>query len=350
MDQLFAYLSEAYPGAEIGRGDGYIYVAYDMIDEDLYAQFSQEAGDEWDRLLAPYAAFGLSWEFDDPDLDGNGLTMWFEGKEVRSIYDSRENIWIAEHLGDSFPADAVELEAVYSGNVLSGLRLSSVTMNPNIPNYVTTGTSSQETREYPRATQADYDAFLTLHRWDDETLESFNQRLLDWGNEDTEGAWDRISCDVIWDDYGVELEPWEKQFAALTCLLSGRENAAKVRALHTGGPEDDPRFFRDLPMKVNEEDGSVNAWCSLYYDLSYHIADKSRTTVRERDAVVGGMMNAIDVFWRDTELEALLSMTEEDVVSWLNAWAAEASTENVVINPVTADEIAFEAYDERGME
>ena len=42
-------------------------------------------------------------------------------------------------------------------------------------------------------------------------------------------------------------------------------------------------------------------------------------------------------------------MTEADVAAQFNAFAEEASTENVRINPITADDIHFEAYDERGI-
>mgnify|MGYP006922382776 CR=1 FL=1 len=50
--------------------------------------------------------------------------MWFEGKEVRGIYDEQEGIWITEHTGNSAYSDgAVELYTVYTDGKLSGLRL-----------------------------------------------------------------------------------------------------------------------------------------------------------------------------------------------------------------------------------
>ena len=140
-----------------------------------------------------------------------------------------------------------------------------------------------------------------------------------------------------------------RTFASITCYFSGAENGQMVRALYTGGPEQDPGWARNLPMKYNKKDGIVNAWCGLYYDISYHISDKSSATVQERDACVGGMMNAVSAFWQETDLDTLLTMTEDDVVRQFNAWAEEASTENVKINPVTADDIHFEPYDERGI-
>ena len=324
-------------------------------DADFHAQISHENAAEWDRLLTPYMPFGLTWEFNDPDLDGNGLTMWFQGKEVRSITDEQEGIWIAEHVGNGFSDGAVELYAVYTDGKLSGLRLATAGEQAGWDaihnrNSVLADTISEESREFPQATLEDYDALLTLRLRDteNETLESFNQHLLDWANENTD-AWNRINCDVIWNDFNQELTTDARTFASITCYFSGAENGQMVRALYTGGPEQDPGWARNLPMKYNKKDGIVNAWCGLYYDISYHISDKSSATVQERDACVGGMMNAVSAFWQETDLDTLLTMTEDDVVRQFNAWAEEASTENVKINSVTADDIHFEPYDERGI-
>lgn len=96
----------------------------DIIDGGLLAKSSAESAAQWDETLAPYAPFGLAWTFDDPDLDGNGLTMTWEGHEVRGIYDEEKSTWITEHTGDSaFGPDAVELYTVYENGKLTGLRL-----------------------------------------------------------------------------------------------------------------------------------------------------------------------------------------------------------------------------------
>ena len=162
---------------------------------------------------------------------------------------------------------------------------------------------------------------------------------------------------IVYDENGIPQLPFglpwlteeERAFATLTCRHSGTENGMMIRALHTGNPEEDPGWSRNLPEKFEEEDGIRTAWCDLYYDISYHISDKSSATVQERDACVGGMMNAVSAFWQETDLDTLLTMTEDDVVRQFNAWAEEASTENVKINSVTADDIHFEPYDERGI-
>nr|WP_325295512.1 peptidoglycan DD-metalloendopeptidase family protein [uncultured Oscillibacter sp.] len=96
----------------------------DFTDRDLYAQSSAETAALWEENLAPYEPFGLTWTFDDPDLDGNGLTMTWEGHEVRGIYDGEKFYWITEHAGDgAFGPDAVELYTIYENGKLTGLRL-----------------------------------------------------------------------------------------------------------------------------------------------------------------------------------------------------------------------------------
>ena len=45
-------------------------------DKELYTQSSNESAAAWDRLLAPYVPLGLTYTYDDPDHDGNGLTIY----------------------------------------------------------------------------------------------------------------------------------------------------------------------------------------------------------------------------------------------------------------------------------
>ncbi len=335
----------------------------DPDDAALYAETSRQVASTWDEVLSPYVPFGLTYRFDDPDGDGNGLTMWFQGQEVRGIWDEQEVLWISEHTGNgSYSDSAVELYAVYTGGVLTGLRpatpeeqaqwdeMRESALNAAIHLGTASLSAESETREFPRATRADYDALLSLKTADyaEETLEAFNQRLLDWANAN-EDAYNRINCDVIWNDCAVELTEEERAFVDLTCRHSGTENGMMIRALHTGRAEQDPGFAASLPERTVTRDGSVMAWCALYYDVSYHVSDKSAVTVGERDACVGGMLSAISAFWQETDMEALLAMTEEDVAARFSAWAAAYSTAGVTFAPVTADSIHFEHMDERGI-
>ena len=336
---------------------GYYITSFDGGSDDpdaaLHAFSSQQTAAEWDRLLSPYTAFGLTYEFDDPDLDGNGLTMWFNGKEVRGIMDEQEGVWITEHTGNTtYAPGAVELYVVYSGGKMTGLREATAeeqaaftgdrTANSNRLN-----SQGEEQREFPQATAEDYASFLTLRteNYQDLPLADFNARLLDWANANSD-AYDRINCDVLWDDYGVELDLLDKQFVAHTCRLSGTENGQMIRGLYTG-QEADPGFAANLPMRDQKIDGVTAAWCDLYYDISYHISDKSACTVGERDACVGEMKNAVAAFWQDTELDALLAMSEEDVVKQFNTWASLCGTEHVSFHHITGDHIHYEHADER---
>ena len=205
-----------------------------------------------------------------------------------------------------------------------------------------------EQREYPRASRADYDDLFVAVKtegWQQLPLAEFDQRLLDWANEHFE-AYGRISCDAIWNDYGAELTAEEKRFVSLTCALSGTENGMRVRALHTGRPEESSGVSASLPSRMEEAGGGA-AWCDLYYQLFYRVADPAAVTVAERDACVGGMLAEIERFWQDTSLDALLAMSEEEVAEEFRRWAAQNSTDGVRFEPVTAGDIHYEAMDER---
>lgn len=348
----------------------------DNSDAHLHAEFSDSAAKDWDELLAPYTSFGLTWKFDDPDNDGNGLTMYYQGREVSGITDEQENIWITEHTGNGlYAADAIELYAVYENGKIAGLRPATEEEqaewdrireeNKKMRGSADTDPAplGEEHREFPNATAEDYESFLELMKWEDNTLPAhasapyrdyqdmtlsmFNQRLLDWANENTD-AYDRIMCDSIWDDYTVELSAEEKRFVFLTCNLSGTENGMMVRSLHTGRAEEDPGFSVNLPELMTVDNGSTVAWCDLYYQCSYHIADKSAVTVRERDHCMEGLMNSTQAFWDETGINTLLGMTEKQVVDRLNEIAVEYSTDSVQIIPMTENDIHFETMDERG--
>ncbi len=315
---------------------------------------SNESAAAWDRVLAPYLGLGLTYTFNDPDHDGNGLTMWFEGKEVRGIFDEKEGVWISEHIGNGFSDGAVELYTVYTGGALTGLRPATPEEQAEYDGIRDRNTASlqnggEEEREFLNATRADYDGILALRTADyaGQSLADFNQRLLDWGNENAD-AWDRINCDVIWDDYAVELTEEEKAFVSLTCRLSGTENGQKIRALYTGGEAADPGFSAQLPTLQHVEDSVTTAWCDLYYDLTYHVSDPAAVTVGERDRCVAAMEQAISDFWWATPMDELLGMTEEDIVVRFNAWAADCGTDHVSFCHVTGDHVHYECADERG--
>lgn len=88
-----------------------------QVEEDA---FSEQVAAQWEEALSPYLPLGLAYTFDDPDRDGNGLRMTYQGREVRGILDGET--WITEHMGlGSFGEDAGEVRAVYENGVLAGL-------------------------------------------------------------------------------------------------------------------------------------------------------------------------------------------------------------------------------------
>ena len=204
----------------------------------------------------------------------------------------------------------------------------------------------QESREYPNGTEEDYRSLLELKTADYQarSVADFNMDLLEWANESYERM-ERINIDIAQQDFSVKLDSDELIFVALTTWLSGVENAKYVQSINTGRKEEDPGYNQYLPSKTAEENG-YGAWCDLFYQFSYHIADKETLTVGERDYCIGSMMNGVQDFWNETDLEEMLSMTKDDVISKLKEIAEEYSNDDISIT-IYEDSVGFEKMDER---
>ena len=204
----------------------------------------------------------------------------------------------------------------------------------------------QESREYPNGTEEDYRSLLDLKTADyqSRSVADFNMDLLEWANESYERM-ERINIDIAQQDFSVNLDSDELIFVALTTWLSGVENGKYVQSINTGRKEEDPGYNQYLPSKTAEENG-YGAWCDLFYQFSYHIADKETLTVGERDYCIGSMMNGIRDFWNETDLEEMLSMTKDDVISKLKEIAEEYSNDDISIT-IYEDSVGFEKMDER---
>ena len=204
----------------------------------------------------------------------------------------------------------------------------------------------QESREYPNGTEEDYRSLLELKTADYQarSVADFNMDLLEWANESYERM-ERINIDIAQQDFSVKLDSDELIFVALTTWLSGVENGKYVQSINTGRKEEDPGCNQYLPSKTAEENG-YNAWCDLFYQFSYHIADKETLTVGERDYCIGSMMNGVQDFWNETDLEEMLSMTKDDVISKLKEIAEEYSNDDISIT-IYEDSVGFEKMDER---
>ena len=61
------------------------------------------------------------------------------------------------------------------------------------------------------------------------------------------------------------------------------------------------------------------------------------------------MMSEIQDFWNKTDIEEMLSMTKDDIVSKLKEIAAEYSNDNITIT-IYEDSVSFEKMDERNIE
>lgn len=208
--------------------------------------------------------------------------------------------------------------------------------------------SEQEKREYPNATEEDYSSLFTLLTPDYQkrSVADFNQDLLAWANENHERM-ERIDLDTGYRDYQVALSEKEHYFTEVSVWFSGRENAEYVQSSYTGEKEEDPLYDQYLEEKMDERDGR-SAWCDLYYQFTYHIADQKTLTIGERDRAVTGMIEAVQTFWEEADLEELLQMTRQEVVKELQSIAKKSSSPAVSFT-ILEEQVGFECMDERGI-
>lgn len=200
----------------------------------------------------------------------------------------------------------------------------------------------QGQRTTPNGTENDYCSLLALKTPDyrEMSLADFNAALLAWADEDYERM-ERINEDGRWDDCQVPLSEDERSFVELTVFLSGKENGQASRSAYTGAPENDPWHDQYLPARFGAS-GGRSGYCALYYQFSWHIADKEATTVGERDRQISGMMKAVQDFWNGTDTEELLKMSETDIVVKLQEITGKYSTSNITIT--TSEEyVQFES-------
>lgn len=331
----------------------YSFTPLGEIPLDDMESWEKERQDEWDGLLEPYVPFGLTHYY---DFDTDTYRMFYQGKEVRGIYDESKGLWITDHAGSGegiYDKNAVELYAVYENGELTGLREATAQEQEEWTRQRRQTTdewkNEQEIRGSAPATEEDYRSLLALRTSDyrDRSVADFNMDLLEWANEDYERM-ERINTDPAWNEEPVFLDGGESSFVKLTVNLSGAENAEFVRSSYTGREEEEPCYSQYLPEKSAEENGMA-AWCNLWYQFSYSIADKNVLTVGERDDQVEGMISSIEKFWEETDLEEMLRMTETDVVKILQGIAEEYSNSRMIIM-IDEERVQFEKMDERNIQ
>lgn len=91
----------------------YHYTPLGELPIDEMADWQQESFDKWEAMLAPYVPFGVTYRYDQK-IDE--FRMYFEGKEVRAIYDTEQYQFISTHLGIGegiYADDAIDLYVEY---------------------------------------------------------------------------------------------------------------------------------------------------------------------------------------------------------------------------------------------
>ena len=205
--------------------------------------------------------------------------------------------------------------------------------------------SEQETREYSNGTEEDYRSLLTLKTPDYQNtpIKDFNTSLLAWANENRERM-ERIDEDTKFNDFSVTLTAEELSFVRLTVFLSGMENGKAIQSSYTE-TELKPYYGEYLPEKITS--GSLDvARCNLFYQFSYRISETETVTVGERDRQIENMINAVQTFWGDMDVESALKMNENDIAKKLEEIAAIYTTDHITIT-INKEQIHFERMDER---
>lgn len=301
-----------------------------ISEQTLVEYYNTQYKEDWNSLLSPYAALGLTWEFENEEIK-----IYFQGHEVKGIYDAKKGTWITEHTGNStFASDAVELYAEYENETLTGLRLASESEQEEWDSIRTSNmnTGEKEARQYPYGTKDDYESLLALMTPDYQSMSvfEFNIALLNWCNEDSERM-ERIFEDVYNDEYAVTLSESEKIFVTLTAALSRCENATMVEVTLAETPSHNLTYGTELSQSYYKCSEDNHAFVSLWYQFSYQITDENKLSVAERDQCIGEMMDSVQTFFSETSIDDFASMTQSVVTTKLQEYAAKYSNELVII-------------------
>lgn len=244
-----------------------------------------------------------------------------------------------ETLTRKLSTDKLQISVEYSYLPLSE-------MNENIHNQQSTQAENTN-REYPNGTEEDYNSLLALKTPDYQNMNvsDFNLLLLEWANNNYDKM-ERIYEDILCNDFQVTLSDDDILFVKWAVYLSGKENAKYIQSQHNGRIEETPVCAEQLPTKEIEANG-ISAWCDLYYQFSYSITDKNSVTVGERDEQIRDMINAVQEFWNDMDVESAMKMSEGDIVKRLDEIAATYNTDRIAIT-INKEQVHFERMDERG--
>jgi beta-lactamase regulating signal transducer with metallopeptidase domain len=285
--------------------------------------------------IKDYEKFGLS-------VNANGM-MYFKGAPVRELYDSVSGNFITSNLGIDYAEGTVDVLPIYENGVLTGLRMSSQKEYED--------RSAERVSNNDKERKEDYTSLLKLKTkgYRERTVEDFNLDLLKWANDDYDRM-ERINYEIGMNDFEPSLSKEDISFVALTIRNSSAENGAQLKSLlsstYNEESKADPYFSITLSEKDLKQKDQIKAWCSMNYQLSYHIADDTKLTVGERDRCIGGVIQEIQKYWDETKVETFLSLEKKDLIESLSRIAENYSNESIMIS-IPNEQVQFEKLDER---
>lgn len=240
-------------------------------------------------------------------------------------------------LTKKYSSDALSIAVRYDFMPLTGLEKNNASQQSE---------QAREPRQAPYATAEDYRSLLMLKtpNYQAMTVADFNAALIDWANADYDRM-ERVNIDSARNDFAVPLTQEERTFVTLTVEASGNENAMLVRSLQSGKPMQDAGFTQQYNRSV--ENMGRSAWCTLYYQTTYHITDNTTLTIGARDRAIAGVQDEIERFWNETDFERLVLMNEREVHEQLTKIAAKYSGSEITFTIGDEQQFLFESMDER---
>lgn len=135
-----------------------------------------------------------------------------------------------EKLKEQWNTDDLQVSVKYFFMPLSELDAGSVEQENSL--------QGQEHRKYPNGTEEDYRSLLNLKTADyqSKSVADFNKELLEWATENDDRM-ARITDDVVYQDFSVDLSSDKFSFVTLTTWLSRVENGKHVQSHYTGQGE-----------------------------------------------------------------------------------------------------------------
>lgn len=177
------------------------------------------------------------------------------------------------------------------------------------------------------ATKKDYESLLELKVKNCKNLSvyEFNDLLLEWANQNEEAS-DRISRSVAWNRVPDTFTKEERNFITLTTSASRVENTNMIYAKRYGTPEKDSDLLITLDSKRIDEVPTRGE-----YALSYHILDKTKLTISQRDTVLLKVLEEIQTDWNSLSIEQVSKFTEIQLLERLQKIANKYSTDDMQV-------------------